>query len=652
MGVAPFRVLKETTHFLDRRLTDLRYNEYAHQACVPQTLEEWADRRDWVIRRMRTACGLLPEPQRPDLNTTVWDAFEHEGCRISKVRFESRPGFIVTGSLYTSVTQSEPAPAILCPHGHWPKGRLHHDDTGSIPLRCLALAKLGFVVFSYDMIGYNDSGQVQHRWSQELQRHGALYGITPFGLQTWNSIRAIDFLESRSDVDATRIGCTGASGGGSQTWNLALLDERVKVIAPVCMLSCHFQGGCACEEAPLLRLGDLTTFDMLSSIAPRPCFVTSVTDDWTNLNPAYEVPALKAIYALHGAEDCVGGVHFRDKHNYNKRTREHVSAWLVRWLMDQPDTSDRIEEPKLTPPDCQRMRFARNGGSPDAKATRRTLATLCRQETAHFDELPQNKAALNRFRKHYAEIYAEIIGVDPSPPDVAVRVTYTTRQIGNCTFSGRLVSRRGLGDLIPAYEVVPDKISARGTTLVLGAHGKNSLFDEKGVPGPRLARLLAQGQRLMLPDLLGQGDGEWMPERTATLDKIPNGYAFNSSLLALRIQDILTVTALLRQSGNGPISLCAEGINARLALLALPFMGRIASADLCLEGTRDTELDWQGECFHPGILRAGALRTAFALAAPTPIALSKTPSALRNWAQAVYAAIGKPERLRLRTRSS
>jgi len=172
------------------------------------------------------------------------------------------------------------------------------------------LARLGFVVLSYDMVGYNDSCQVEHRWPPQVLRRPLLYGIGPFGLQLWNSIRAVDFVSSLPDVDPERIGCTGASGGATQTYYLALVDDRIRVAVPVCMMSAHYQGGCACEEAPLLHLGDLTTVDVVAALAPRPVLLPSVTQDWTNQNPEYEFPAVRAIYVLYGAEDRVANVHF------------------------------------------------------------------------------------------------------------------------------------------------------------------------------------------------------------------------------------------------------------------------------------------------------------------------------------------------------
>ena len=223
------RVLPDQSRWTDQRLTDVRFNQYAFRAPEVTDRRAWAARAAWVRRRTLLSAGLWPMPPRGPLHARVWGEFEHQGCRIAKARFQSRPGFWVTGNLYRPMAAEGKRPAVLCPHGHWAEGRVAETENGSVPGRCIMLARLGFVVFSYDMTGYNDSRQVMHRWPLDELRWAALWGISPFGLQLWNSVRAVDFVGELPDVDARRIGCTGASGGATQTWNLAVIDDRVNV---------------------------------------------------------------------------------------------------------------------------------------------------------------------------------------------------------------------------------------------------------------------------------------------------------------------------------------------------------------------------------------------------------------------------------------
>jgi cephalosporin-C deacetylase-like acetyl esterase len=129
---------------------------------------------------------------------------------------------------------------VLCPHGHWTYGRLENTELNSGPARAANFARQGYVAFAYDMVGYNDSAAVSHRYGGERE---SLWGLSLLGLQLWNSIRSVDFLLSLPEVDPERLGCTGESGGGTQTFLLAAVDERIKVAAPVNMISAHMQGG-------------------------------------------------------------------------------------------------------------------------------------------------------------------------------------------------------------------------------------------------------------------------------------------------------------------------------------------------------------------------------------------------------------------------
>jgi dienelactone hydrolase len=238
-----------------------------------------------------------------------------------------------------------PFPAILSPHGHWAYGRLENSATASVPGRAINLARQGFVVFTYDMAGYNDSRQLEHRLFGGPREK--LWGLSVAGLQLWNGIRGLDFLESLPYVRRDRIGATGASGGGTQVFLLAAVDERVAVAAPVNMISLHMQGGCLCENQPGLRL-DTTNVEIAATIAPRPLLMVSATGDWTTNTLKREYPAVRALYALRGAADRVHAVQFDAPHNYNRDSREAVYAWMARWLQDAP-ADVRREEQTFTP---------------------------------------------------------------------------------------------------------------------------------------------------------------------------------------------------------------------------------------------------------------------------------------------------------------
>jgi uncharacterized protein len=291
-----------------------------------RTGKEWLQRAEIIRRGILKGSGLSPLPQKTPLNPRLTEERRYEGYSVRNVAFESLPGVFVTGSLYLPEKRDEKAAGILSAHGHWPKPEDYGRYRADAQTRCAALAKMGAVVFSYDMVGYGEMSE----WGWEHHHRDALKQ------QLWNSIRALDFLISLPYVDSKRIAVTGASGGATQVFLLTAVDDRVKVSVPVVQVSAHFFGGCVCESGmPIHKSSSHQTnnVEIAALAAPRPMLIVSDGADWTKNNPEVEFPHIRYIYRLMNAQDKVQHVHLPDEgHGYEFAKRKAVYPFLARHL--------------------------------------------------------------------------------------------------------------------------------------------------------------------------------------------------------------------------------------------------------------------------------------------------------------------------------
>ena len=242
------------------------------------TKKEWIERAGIIRKGIMKGAGLDPEPARSPLNPRFGKEREYDGYSVINVAIESLPGVFVTGSLYQPAGKKKKLAGILSAHGHWSDPEDYGRYRDDAQLRCAAFARMGAVVFSYDMVGYGEMKE----WGWEHKHPLALKQ------QLWNSIRALDFLLSLDYVDSGRIGITGASGGATQTFLLTAVDDRIKVSAPVVQVSAHFFGGCVCESGmPIHKRSEYQTnnVEIAALAAPRPMILVSDGDDLTKNTP-------------------------------------------------------------------------------------------------------------------------------------------------------------------------------------------------------------------------------------------------------------------------------------------------------------------------------------------------------------------------------
>ena len=570
---------QERAVVFDRRLITGNYYDCAREEFIPQTLEEHRARCAFVRKRILLSAGLEPALELPAFSPVLGEKKDFRDIEICSVFIDSLPGLKLTGSLFMPKNRKSLLPGVLCPHGHWVNGRVHHDQRGGVVKRCCEMARLGFAVFAYDMVGFNDCNDLPHyvnRWPQNLKATADTAGISTFGLQTVNSMRALDFITSLPEVDAGRIACTGASGGGSQTWFIAALDDRIRAAAPVCMLSSHFQGGCACEEGPLLRTTGLTSFDIVSAIAPRPLLLPAVTGDWTNLNPVYEVPRMKQVYRLYHAEDKVENFYFEDQHNYNQRTREHVYAWLVKQLMGD-DRGKTIAEEEYDVPAPEMLWL--NGEKPAAPDEKSIADAFTKLKEVYSCGVLDTRGSLENWQNKTREHLRDLLeNTEPPVRNVVTRagVTYELPEAKAYAF---FMSRREVKDWVFAIDVTGNAAVEAEEHIVFALPGTWQEYLEDTAESGLVNACIARNRALRMVELLGSGIQKNQLER-AIRNAPDQTAAFDQPYFTMRVYDILSAAVALQEKGCKKIRIASEGNAVPAALAAAALLRLPVTVDL------------------------------------------------------------------------
>lgn len=274
-----------------------------------QSRETWQRRAESIRQAILGGAELSPLPERTALNARFANRKVDRRYSVEDVAFEASPNFYVFGNLYRPLASVGKSPAILVTHGHFKEDGWYARTRPENQILCATLAEMGAVVFTYDMVGWGDSRQFGHHVRDVLR------------LQLWDSIRAVDFLESLPEVDPKRIGITGASGGATQAILLAAVDRRIRASMPVVMVSSGYTGSDPCEDGMDIRRipgqPNTNNAEIAAVNAPNPLMLISDGSDWTKHFPQQDLPEIRRIYNLFGATQNVSNMHYPNgKHDY------------------------------------------------------------------------------------------------------------------------------------------------------------------------------------------------------------------------------------------------------------------------------------------------------------------------------------------------
>ena len=659
----------------DAKPTDVRLgppktlNDY-FPFVVPKTKEEWEARRKQLREQLLVATGLWPMPEKTPLKPTIHGKIERDGYTVEKVFFASVPGHYVCGNLYRpAADKANPDrkvgsevrhPGVLFAHGHWANGRMHDAgekaakasvDSGGEPdmdrgrffMQALpaTLAKLGFVVFHYDMVGYADSTAIAHREGFK-DAEAELRLQSQMGLQTWNSVRALDFLASLPDVDPKKLGMTGASGGGTQTFMLAAIDDRLACAFPAVMVSTGMQGGCVCENCSLLRV-NTGNVEIAALFAPKP-MACSAANDWTKELMTKGYPELQQLYVLYGAKDKVLAKAWLEYgHQYNAHARQMMYSWFLKHLQGKDEA---VKEPPFKPvPPKELSVFDAEHPRPkdelDAKKLREEMAA---DSDAQLADLSPKKPEF----KQVIGTALRVMVNSELPKEVEVRRQPVASLLGASVMDVAGIGHKGEKDLVPCARVLGPR--AKGGVAVVWLHpkGKSSLLEKRNA-SPTLQALLDAGLSVYAPDLLGTGSNAF--EKPFAVDKGFAGYTYgyNRSLLANRVADALLAVAYARsQKGVKSVHLVGWDEFGPIAILAKALAGDAVAktaADLNqfrFENVKDTV----DPMMLPGAVKYGGMGAFLALCAPGEVlAHNHKDTETGRLSRAAYEAAGAANKL-------
>ncbi len=616
----------------DRRATEVRHLDLAYSFAGYATKEEWLARAEKLRKQILFSAGLWPMPAKEPLNPTIFGKIDRGDHTVEKVYFESHPGFYVTGNLYRPKIINGKAPAVLLPHGHWTYGRLESQQLNSGPARATNFARQGYVAFTYDMIGYVDSAAISHRFApahrENLVDRNTLWSVNLLGQQLWNSLRSVDFLLSLPEVDADRIGITGESGGGTQTFLLMAVDDRIKVSAPVNMVSFYMQGGSLCENAPNLRI-DTNNVEIASLMAPRPMMMVSATGDWTKKNLSEEYPAVQKIYRLFGAEDKVTAVQMDAPHNYNQDSREAVYGWFAHWMLEAPETKP-IKERGGGIPTLNELLVFFGRPRPENEMNEEQLSNyLIEQARKQIESAePTNAAGLERYREMFGTAFNySLMAEYPNFADILAAPSEPGRE-NKLLREDWTLSRKDREDRVSVSMFRKESNRNPKSIVIRVTHSEENFTSA--------APFIDAGHAVLSVRCFPAGP------------KIPENIKFfttyNRTETANRVQDLLTAISYVKgKYKDAKVHLVAEGNAGLLALLARALAPPLEHCAIDAAGfDSDSDADFESRLAIPGIRRAGDFLTATSLAPLTPLTIYNRGSRFRvDKIEALYRNFGR-----------
>jgi len=562
-GIATDKVMG---HYL-RKQAARQFENWKSEYESRKTAEQWSEYQKRLRAKFIEVLGGFPD-RRP-LNPQVTGVVRRDGYRVEKIIYESQPKHYVTAALFLPDAQKHkgPHPGVLVPCGHAMNAKAYdsYQRMGAL------LALNGMAALVFDPIEQGERGQLLEDWPKlwGTKAHtmvavgSILLGRNTATFEVWDGMRGIDYLQSRPEIDPKRIGCTGNSGGGTQTSYLMALDERIIAASPSCYITnfdrlLNTLGGQDAEQNIYAQLEfGMDHADYLMMRAPTPILICAATKDFFDIGGTWtSFRYAKRLYTRLGFAERIDLLENDATHNYNQQAREGVVRWMSRWLLgkDKPITETDIkplsEKEMQCTPDGQVMLIEEARSVYDLnREYEKDLAEHRKRlwTTAERSEMLDKVRKVAGIRR-----LSEIPRPEEEELGIIKRDGYHIKKI---------VIKPEEGIYLPALIFAPSGEIEKGAVIYL--HEKGKAADAE--PGGPIEKLVKAGRLVVAVDIRGVGETHgvgqsyFMPYFGTDGQDFYIAYVLGRSYVGMRAEDILIFAGLSKQKHPGPVSLIAIG---------------------------------------------------------------------------------------------
>lgn len=556
-----------------------------------ENLQQWQQQKDQLRSELFDMLGLQPRPEKTPLNVRITGMIQHDEFRVEKLTFESMPGLYVTANLYVPNEIEERLPTILYVCGHArmksPDGEVSYGNKTGYQHHGAWFARNGYVCLTIDTLQLGEIEGIHHGTYRHDRWWWNSYGYTPAGVEAWNCIRALDYLESRDEVDSSRFGVTGRSGGGAYSWWISALDERIKCAVPVAGITTlrnHVVDGCVEGHCDCMFMVNTQRWDyskVAALVAPRPLLISNSDKDRIfPLEGVVEIHRqVRHIYNLYGEGDQLGLQITEGPHKDTQELRIHAFRWFNRWLKNEDELIAMPAEKLFSPPQL-RVFEELPSDEQNTSIDQDFVSVAAPWDKTRLQQAAQNDAWLDRTVQQLRRV-----SLRAWPQEQQLQQIHVSSQ-QNRSLSQRLADagyravrihfsgQQHVPLFVDVYRHSKSKAPTELVVLEDGQWDEWASVSDSGTPGgrpshPRLAQLVENQKSFAVFAPRGAGPHRWEGDERKQIQIRRRFQLIGTTVDAMRIWDIRAAAAVLDESAGSGLVISGVGRAGWLALLAV-----------------------------------------------------------------------------------